>query len=266
MHPAVQRLFERANIQQHTEEWYNQRGKMLTASDVACTVNMNPYKSRTRLLLQKLVQYPPSFAKVDERVRAAIAGDGNNSMTAWGNEMEDVAARRYEEITKKKCLAFGLFTHPEHEWLGASPDRITHDGVLVEIKCPVVRAITDEVPAIYFPQVQILMEVLDLEACDFVQFRPEGTWQPEELVVTRVDRDREWFHSALPKMQAFYDDWMAIRSNPDDYEAYVRDHQPKPRRRRRSQSSSSEEDISVVRQKPYPFLTPPLDETLFLSQ
>lgn len=241
MHPSVARLFERANIQQHTEEWYDRRGKMLTASDVATTINLNPYKSRARLLLQKLVQQPPSFVDghaelrdlVEPAVRAVAEGGGSSFMTAYGNEMEDVAARRYEEVSGKKCLSFGLFTHLRHEWLGASPDRVTQDdGTLVEIKCPVRRTITPEVPDYYYPQIQVLLEVLDLERCDFVQFRPEATWTAEELVVTTVPRDREWFARHLPAMRAFYDDWMAIRGDPDEYLAFVRDHTPRKRRAR----------------------------------
>ena len=251
LHPAVARLFRRANIQQHTEEWYDKRGKMLTASDVATTLHVNPYQSRTRLLLQKLVQQPPAFALGDELVeKLKKPNNTGNFMTTYGNAMEDVAARRYEETRGCKSLSFGLFVHPEHEWLGASPDRVTCDGTLVEIKCPVLRTITAEVPVYYYPQIQVLLEVLDLEACDFVQFRPETAWVNEELVVTRVPRDRAWFERELPRMRSFYDDWMSIKRDPDEYYAFVRDHAPKPRAsRKRAPDSPGEPPV-------YPFLAP----------
>lgn len=54
--------------------------------------------------------------------------------TQWGNDNEDLAAERFAQIYGKELLYFGLFRHPEHDWLGASPDRVTSEGWLLEIK------------------------------------------------------------------------------------------------------------------------------------
>jgi hypothetical protein len=53
------------------------------------------------------------------------------------------------------------------------------------------------------PQLQLLMEILNLESCDFIQYKPEEiTWpKPVEFVVTHVKRDREWFAEKLPIME-----------------------------------------------------------------
>ena len=50
------------------------------------------------------------------------------------------------------------------------------------------------------------MEILDLELCDFIQYKPEElTWPgPVEFVVTHVVRDRQWFAEKLPIMEAFW--------------------------------------------------------------
>ena len=48
---------------------------------------------------------------------------------------------------------------------------------------------------------QLLLEILDLEVCDFIQYRPGP---PEEFQVTEVVRDREWFREILPVAQAFW--------------------------------------------------------------
>lgn len=97
----------------------------------------------------------------------------------------------------------GLHPHPVYNWLGGSPDGITESGKLLEIKCPMMREIKDEVPVHYMPQLQLLMEILDLESCDFIQYKPEEiTWpKPVEFVVTHVKRDREWFAEKLPIME-----------------------------------------------------------------
>ena len=63
-----------------------------------------------------------------------------------------------------------------------------------------------QVPVHYMPQLQLLMEILNLESCDFIQYKPEEiTWpKPVEFVVTHVKRDREWFAEKLPIMEAFW--------------------------------------------------------------
>jgi hypothetical protein len=53
------------------------------------------------------------------------------------------------------------------------------------------------------------MEVLNLEECDFIQYRPE----PYEYVVVNVKRDRDWFAERLPKLQAFWDEVLHKREN-----------------------------------------------------
>lgn len=67
------------------------------------------------------------------------------------------------------------------------------------------------------------MECLDLEVCDFVQYRPGDTWQPEIYDCLEVPRDREWFRNALPIMKAFWDKVLAHRAKMFDSETVLRD-------------------------------------------
>ena len=51
------------------------------------------------------------------------------------------------------------------------------------------------------------LEVLDLEICHFVQYRPPNPpFEPMELNVTVVKRNREWFEENLPLFQKFISD------------------------------------------------------------
>tara|TARA_Y100001980_G_C14546974_1_gene327300 strand:- start:756 stop:1091 length:336 start_codon:yes stop_codon:yes gene_type:complete len=51
------------------------------------------------------------------------------------------------------------------------------------------------------------LEVLDLEICHFVQYRPPNPpFEPMELNVTIVHRDRAWFEINLPLFQKFISD------------------------------------------------------------
>jgi hypothetical protein len=59
------------------------------------------------------------------------------------------------------------------------------------------------------------MEILDLESCDFIQYKPdEITWpKPAEFQVTHVVRDRQWFAEKLPIMDAFWKRVLWHRAN-----------------------------------------------------
>ena len=67
-------------------------------------------------------------------------------------------------------IDFGLLNHQKLHWLAASPDGITPDGVMLEIKCPFIRKIKPkEFPMYYWVQVQIQLEVCDLYECDYIE-------------------------------------------------------------------------------------------------
>jgi hypothetical protein len=58
---------------------------------------------------------------------------------------------------------------PENVFLGASPDGISDDGVMLEIKCPPRRVICGTPTDYYWAQMQGQLEVCDLERCDFLE-------------------------------------------------------------------------------------------------
>jgi putative phage-type endonuclease len=162
---------------------------MLTASDAATAIGENPYETPDGLFIKK------------------VGGRkfGGNAATARGTLLEPIARDMYDERFGRKSHEIGLVQHPVHKWLGGSPDGITECGRLIEIKCPLTRKIEDKVPKHYVAQIQLCMEILDLDQCDFIQFRPAENGAPEEFVVTNVKRDRVWFERALPVMKAFWD-------------------------------------------------------------
>jgi len=71
------------------------------------------------------------------------------------------------------------------------------------------RKIENKVPKHYLAQLQVLMEVLDLDDCDFIQYRPD----PYEYVVVNVPRDRQWFSDRLPKLREFWEEVLNKRNN-----------------------------------------------------
>jgi putative phage-type endonuclease len=194
MHPVVQKLLEKQYADQKSDEWLKLRGTMLTASDVATALGDNPYEKPSSLILKKC-GVPSEFK--------------GNDATRHGEKYESVARDLYCEKTGEVAHELGLVQHPEIKWLGGSADGVTESGRLIEIKCPVSRKIENKVPKHYLPQIQILLEVLNLDECDFIQYRPE----PLEYQVTTIKRDRDWFAERLPKLQAFWDEVIYKREN-----------------------------------------------------
>jgi putative phage-type endonuclease len=167
MLPKIQALIDREYAAQRSDEWLALRGKMLTASDAATAIGVNPYEKPNGLILKKCGEN--KFT--------------GNAATEHGNKYEDEAREIYCARHNEVSHEIGLFPHPLYPWLGGSPDGITESGKLIEIKCPMRRQILPEVPVHYMPQLQLLMEILDLD----------------------VKRDREWFATQLPVMKEFWD-------------------------------------------------------------
>jgi len=175
--------------EQRSQEWLDLRENMITASDVASAIGENRYESVDSFIKKKVL-------------RTKWAG---NAATAHGTALEPMVRDLYDERTGRKSHEIGLVQHREYPWLGASPDGVTEDGLLIEIKCPLTRKIEKKVPSYYLPQVQLQLEITDLEECDFIQYRPGSDTKPEEYIVLRVKRDREWFAKNLPAMRIAWD-------------------------------------------------------------
>ena len=220
----------KSQIIQRTQEWHNERKKLITATDAASALEANPYKTKVELLYNKCEPYVET---------SSVA-------TNWGTKYEPVAIQLYEKFENDKVYELGLLKHSKHKWLAASPDGIRLNGKLVEIKCVYNRKIRDEEPYMYWVQVQIQLEVCNLEECDLFQCRfyefknkeeydidnttqkgvsinesensisesstNEFYWKLEEYSCKTIKRDREWFKKSLPILHRFHSD-IIIKQN-----------------------------------------------------
>ena len=91
-------------IQQLTEEWFNIRKTIITATDVASIQGCNIFQSERELFIKKL-----STVKLD------------NDAVNWGNLFEPIAKNFYEFLKKEKCYDLGLVIHEKYHFIGASP-------------------------------------------------------------------------------------------------------------------------------------------------
>lgn len=158
--------------EQCSEAWFKARESRITASDIGTVLGDNKHSDAYEFIMKK------------------VAGGGfpGNEFTYHGKKYEKIATMIYEYRMNVCVHEFGLIGHPEHYFLGASPDGIIneyknnginktkHVGRMLEIKCPFIRKINTEgeikdhiCPIYYWDQVQLQLECCDLDECDFWQ-------------------------------------------------------------------------------------------------
>jgi putative phage-type endonuclease len=179
----VKTLMKKPQPEQRTPEWYAARYTRITASEAASCL----YKSKSaceeyvKQFDLKNFKYKDTEplnhyeTREDYIIKKCSAFYGENVFkdsiyTLWGKKYEDVANRLYCQLYNTTVHEFGLIAHSRLRWLAASPDGITPDGVMLEIKCPKSRKIEENVvPIHYWVQTQIQLEVTDLDICDFFE-------------------------------------------------------------------------------------------------
>lgn len=154
---VLKRLLEDPGIPQRTQEWYDARTTMITASDFAQALGCAKFGTQRQFFEKKCSVAPPAF-------------DATIPPLRWGIMFEPVACNIYRSMNCGVHVhEFGLLRHPTIPYIGASPDGITDDGIMLEIKCPWRRKITGEVPLQYYYQIQGQLAVCGLDECDYFE-------------------------------------------------------------------------------------------------
>ena len=231
----IDRLLNLPLIKQKTEEWFQARHGCISASDVASALKQteavtwhyiasfrnvagfsftpkpnsscNPYSRKLDLIKKKCNLGPPFTG---------------NQFTNFGQKYEQVASNIYSQITGSKVHEFGLIVHPKYQFIGASPDGITQEGVMLEIKCPSARDVHPYPPLHYYLQMMIQMECTGLLSCDyldcrFIEFTDAEVWESE------ARRDTDHFYGIIN--QGCDGDWEYASlgtKTPDEYLAFSR--------------------------------------------
>lgn len=189
-------------MEQRSDEWFAARKGRVTASMVGAALGLDPNCTR------------------DEAMRRMVRGwQGlpsefkGNIATQWGVTHEPEAREAFEYDTKLTVQPASFVVHPTMDWLGASPDGFTlGDAGLIEIKCPFGLRERDapapfktvgEQPH-YYAQMQIQMLVTGRELCYFYQ------WTPKDSKKDLVTLDPSWIDENLPKLEAFYQEFLSI--------------------------------------------------------
>lgn len=143
-------------IVQRSEEWYNIRNNLITASDFAQALGKGKFGTKKQFFENKC-----GYQEVNI--------DFSIAPLQWGVRYEEVAKKVYESNMNIHVHEFGLMKHPTIDFVGASPDGISENGIMLEIKCPWKRKKTETIPDQYYYQIQGQLEVCDLEECDYIE-------------------------------------------------------------------------------------------------
>lgn len=167
------------NIEQRSLAWAQRRKIFVTASEIGTVAGLNKWKSGQTLLGEKLCSVQPELSSDDvlrgvdfeERALTLFAAEQHVTLHRPGLILHWRAwqAASDAHLTDVTCMHVDeTWTEKFDAWLAASPDAITSDGRIVEVKCP--REIKSAVPRYHMPQVQMLLEVTGLRVCEYVQY------------------------------------------------------------------------------------------------
>ena len=121
----IVRIENNTTAQAKSDEWFVERRKRITASNLGLFC-----KAKTDVTLCNLSRrtaYPQREIKT--------------ASVMHGQKYEEIALKRYEKLSSRKCEKSGLVIHSEFHFFAASPDAVTRTingniEHIIEIKCP----------------------------------------------------------------------------------------------------------------------------------
>jgi len=188
--------------QQRTEEWFKKRAGRVTGSNVGAILGLSPFMKREDVMRNMVRQYhgyPSEFT--------------GNPAAKYGTYNEPNALADYELKFNTKVVETGF--HTFEDWLGASPDGLIGDDVLIEIKCPY--GLRDKNPpefksidyqSHYWMQIQIQLFVTGRQWCHFYQ------WSAYGYMLETVQFNQLAIEEYLPKLKDFYNEYLVERELP----------------------------------------------------
>lgn len=193
--PKVLALSKLPHFEQRSLEWFEARKTCISASSIASALVQN--QNSCQYYIDHYKHLPNFDFKIVEGKTCGYRGNQldlifdkcgigadfkGNQFTQWGQKYEQIAANIYSQIYQIDILEFGLIIHPKYSFLGASPDGISTNGIMLEIKCPPSREVKEYPPLYYFQQILMQLECTGLKYCDyidcnFIEFIDENSWK-----------------------------------------------------------------------------------------
>ena len=201
---------------QGSQEWKEARKGRISGSRVGAILGLSPWQKPADVLRAMVREY-----------HGAETEFTGNPATDHGNNNEQralLAFMRESGLGVEQC---GFFAYGE--LMGASPDGLTSDGGVLELKVPYsLRNGGDFKPLEkqlhYAMQVQMEMLSSGRTHAYVAQYiAPKGDplshdYVPEQMKIERVEADPEWLDNYLPAISAFYALYVEELNNPEHLE------------------------------------------------
>ncbi|KIH69919.1 YqaJ viral recombinase family protein [Salinicoccus roseus] len=175
------------------EEWLQHRQTGIGGSDAGTILGVNKWKSKTQLF----------FEKTNPELRQDI----DNEYIYWGNVLEDVVAKEFENRTGKRVRRDNrMLRHPEHDFMLANLDRVVV-GEKALLECKTTSQYNkdqwegDEIPAQYLCQVQHYMAVTGYEKayiavlCGGNNYIWKEIERDEELIDIIIEAEKDFWEN-----------------------------------------------------------------------
>jgi len=157
---------------------------LITSTNIAKIIGHNPYVTRQELLLAKLGNQVARTTRDITR----------------GRDYEIEALQLFAKLSKFDVRApsfRGFVRSRKHNFLATSPDAILLDGTLVEVKVPL--RFSRGIPALYIPQMQFSMYILQCRKSFYVEYNAER----KEIRWQSLDFDNKFIEKHFPAIQNF---------------------------------------------------------------
>lgn len=176
------------NYEQGSEEWLAWRRSGIGSSNAACLMGFYDYNTPYKLWLDKL---------------GLSSSKETTSAMQRGHDLEPIARESFEKATGIKMTPT-IKLHNSITYMNASMDGMSDCGkYAIEIKCPKREfhemALSGQVPAIYFPQLQHQIEVCGLGKIFYFSFDGKNG------IVLEIDRDDDYIKRMIVIQKEFWD-------------------------------------------------------------
>lgn len=199
-------------MEQRSKSWFEARKNRVTGSVIGAILGLSPFMKKKDVMR--------SMVRAHHGAESEFEG---NVATTYGTNNEPIAVMDFELETGQKVEDVGFFVHPEHDWLGASPDGFVGDDAVIEIKCPYSSRNSGEFKSIteqphYYAQIQYEMFCTGRTKTHFYQWSEHGTQ------LETIEFNQAYIDETLPKLKAFYDDFLMQCKSPEKHLAPLVQH------------------------------------------
>lgn len=181
-------------LKQQTKEWHDFRRNHIGASDAPVIMGVSPWKNVKQLY--------------SEKTSCTEIPDNSTASMRRGLELESIALDIFEAETGY-LMEPRVLVHASIDFMSASFDGVALDNkCIVEIKCPGIkdheRALDNQVPEKYIPQLNHQMEVFGVNRMYYMSFVSE-----QDYKIFEVKKDDDYTKQLIQKEHEF---WEMVRA------------------------------------------------------